>query len=103
MMRIGLRLNRPAHGEVKTSGDAGSDAKLGNRAFLLILLIAGQAVFTQSALAQTRGGAVTLHYTTLTPIIALLAGILILVIPRLLNYVVAVYLILVGLIGLFGV
>ncbi len=38
----------------------------------------------------------------LTPIISLIAGILILIMPRLLNYVVAIYLILVGLIGLFG-
>jgi hypothetical protein len=34
------------------------------------------------------------------PIIALLAGILILVVPRVLNYVVAVYLILIGILGL---
>lgn len=34
------------------------------------------------------------------PLIALIAGILILLIPRLLNYIVAVYLILVGLLGL---
>lgn len=39
---------------------------------------------------------------TLAPLIALIAGILILLIPRLLNYIVAVYLIVVGLIGLFG-
>lgn len=38
----------------------------------------------------------------LTPLISLLAGILILVVPRLLNYIVAVYLIVVGLIGLVG-
>jgi hypothetical protein len=38
----------------------------------------------------------------LTPIISLAAGILILVVPRLLNYIVAIYLIVVGLIGLFG-
>lgn len=36
------------------------------------------------------------------PIIALIAGILILIIPRLLNYIVAVYLILIGLLGLFS-
>jgi hypothetical protein len=36
----------------------------------------------------------------LQPIIALLAGILILVMPRLLNYIVAIYLIAVGIIGL---
>ncbi len=38
----------------------------------------------------------------LAPIISLIAGILILLQPKLLNYVVAVYLILIGLIGLFG-
>ena len=38
----------------------------------------------------------------LTPLISLLAGILILVMPKLLNYIVAVYLILIGLIGLMG-
>ena len=37
------------------------------------------------------------------PVIALIAGILILIVPRLLNYIVAIYLILIGLIGLFGV
>ena len=36
----------------------------------------------------------------LQPIVALIAGILILIIPRLLNYIVAAYLILVGLLGL---
>ncbi len=39
---------------------------------------------------------------SLTPLISLLAGILILVMPRLLNYIVAIYLILIGLVGLFG-
>lgn len=37
----------------------------------------------------------------LTPLISLIAGILILIVPRLLNYIVAFYLIIVGLIGLF--
>jgi hypothetical protein len=36
----------------------------------------------------------------LAPIVALIAGILILVVPRLLNYIVAIYLILIGLLGL---
>lgn len=36
------------------------------------------------------------------PLVSLLAGILILAMPRLLNYIVAVYLILIGLLGLFG-
>jgi hypothetical protein len=38
----------------------------------------------------------------LTPIVSLLAGILILAVPRMLNYIVAIYLIVVGLIGLLG-
>ena len=39
----------------------------------------------------------------ITPLVALIAGILILIVPRLLNYIVAIYLILVGLIGLNGI
>ena len=38
----------------------------------------------------------------LTPLVSLIAGILILAVPRMLNYIVAIYLILIGLIGLFG-
>jgi hypothetical protein len=38
----------------------------------------------------------------LGPIVSLFAGILILIVPRLLNYIVAIYLILIGLIGIFG-
>jgi hypothetical protein len=38
----------------------------------------------------------------LAPLVSLLAGILILVMPRLLNYIVAVYLIVIGLMGLLG-
>ncbi|HSE12446.1 MAG TPA: DUF3096 domain-containing protein [Rudaea sp.] len=36
------------------------------------------------------------------PLIALIAGIVILLVPRVLNYVIAVYLILIGLLGLMG-
>ena len=39
----------------------------------------------------------------ITPLVALIAGILILIMPRLLNYIVAIYLIFVGLVGLNGV
>lgn len=38
---------------------------------------------------------------TLTPLVSLIAGVLILIFPRLLNYIVAFYLIIVGLLGLF--
>jgi hypothetical protein len=44
----------------------------------------------------------TLHLS-LTPLISLIAGILILIMPRLLNFIVALYLIVIGLIGIFGV
>jgi hypothetical protein len=36
------------------------------------------------------------------PLAALIAGILILIVPRLLNFIVAIYLIIIGLLGLFG-
>jgi len=39
---------------------------------------------------------------SLTPIVSLIAGILILLVPRLLNYIVAAYLIVIGVIGLLG-
>lgn len=38
----------------------------------------------------------------IAPLVALIAGILILLVPRLLNYIVAIYLILIGVLGLFG-
>jgi hypothetical protein len=42
----------------------------------------------------------TIH--SVAPIVALIAGILILLVPRILNYVIALYLIIIGLVGLFG-
>jgi len=66
---------------------------------LLLTTISGLA--TTSAVAQARGE-ITLRYAGLSPFIAVLAGILILIIPRLLNYIVAIYLILIGVIGIFG-
>lgn len=42
----------------------------------------------------------TLDPVLINPLIALIAGILILLMPRLLNYVVAIYLIAIGIIGL---
>ncbi|MDB5821679.1 MAG: hypothetical protein JWR21_383 [Herminiimonas sp.] len=41
-------------------------------------------------------------HISLVPIVSLIAGILILLVPRMLNYIVAFYLIAVGIIGLFG-
>jgi hypothetical protein len=39
-------------------------------------------------------------YVAVQPLVALIAGILILIIPRLLNYVIALYLIITGILGL---
>ncbi len=46
-----------------------------------------------------------MHLTAahISPVVALIAGILILLAPRLLNYVVALYLIVVGIVGLNGI
>jgi len=41
-------------------------------------------------------------HLALTPIVSLIAGVLILAMPRLLNFIVALYLIIIGLIGIFG-
>jgi Protein of unknown function (DUF3096) len=46
------------------------------------------------------GGRTMITVAHIQPIIALLAGILILLVPRLLNYIVAIYLIVVGITGL---
>ncbi|MDX1626767.1 MAG: DUF3096 domain-containing protein [Wenzhouxiangellaceae bacterium] len=44
----------------------------------------------------------TLHLQ-LAPLLALIAGILVLLVPKLLNYIVAAYLIIIGIIGLFNI
>jgi hypothetical protein len=49
----------------------------------------------------TRKTSMNLHLS-IGPLVSLIAGILILVMPRLLNTIVAVYLIIIGLLGLFG-
>ena len=43
-----------------------------------------------------------MHYVPLQPVIAILAGILILLRPEILSYVVAIYLIVIGILGLMG-
>jgi hypothetical protein len=45
---------------------------------------------------------VEINIVTLQPIVALIAGVLILIMPRLLNFIVAIYLIFIGLSGLLG-
>ena len=52
------------------------------------------------AMAASLVFAISVTSSIVQPLIALIAGILILIIPRLLNYIVAIYLILIGLSGL---
>lgn len=47
------------------------------------------------------GESMNIHLS-LAPLLALVAGILILVMPRMLSYIVALYLIVIGLVGLLG-
>jgi hypothetical protein len=47
-----------------------------------------------------RSSSMTISMTHLSPIVSILAGILILIMPRLLNYIVAIYLIVIGILGL---
>jgi hypothetical protein len=61
------------------------------------------ARFTNRAhLCELKGGRTmpNLNPELLSPLVALIAGILILLMPRLLNYVVAIYLIVIGILGL---
>lgn len=43
-----------------------------------------------------------INIVTLQPVVALVAGILILIMPRLLNFIVAIYLIFIGISGILG-
>jgi hypothetical protein len=52
------------------------------------------------AKAGRRGGRMVLTAASLSPVLAIVFGLLIFVFPRLLNYLVATYLVLSGLIGL---
>jgi Protein of unknown function (DUF3096) len=52
---------------------------------------------------KTRGKIMIITAAHITPLVAIVAGILILIMPRLLNYIVAIYLIFIGLVGLNNV
>ena len=49
----------------------------------------------------TESRSMTLDIVAIQPFIALIAGILILIVPRILNYVVGIYLIIIGIMGLW--
>lgn len=85
-------LGRAAYGE-QGGGLCGVAHRTGLRLCAMMLIGTFAALFP--------GDPMNLHLS-LTPLISLLAGILILIAPRLLNYIVAIYLILIGLVGLFG-
>ena len=57
-------------------------------------------VYTRGYSTPEGTALMAVNVVLLQPLIALVAGILILMIPRLLNYIVAIYLIVVGLVGL---
>jgi hypothetical protein len=65
----------------------------------VLLILVASLPPSRNAL-QPRGKSMVISDPHLTPIVALIAGILILIVPRLLNLIVAVYLIIVGLTGL---
>jgi hypothetical protein len=58
--------------------------------------------YLHSGILTYRGvSPMTVNIVLLQPLIALIAGILILIMPRLLNYIVAIYLIIIGLSGIW--
>jgi hypothetical protein len=78
------------------------ERKGGLRVSELIGSCAAPAAFALLISAKP-GKAMVITAAHITPVVALIAGILILIMPRLLNYIVAIYLIFVGLVGLNSV
>ena len=76
--------------------------RLGLVSVLALVVALAIGALPAGAAVSGRGPTFTVSMTTLSPLVALIAGILILVMPRLLNFIVAAYLIIFGLIGLFG-
>src|SRR5580704_14641158 len=62
--------------------------------------ISGASIPLRQRRPPIRGKTMVISATEISPLVALLAGILILIVPRLLNYIVALYLIIVGVTGL---
>jgi hypothetical protein len=78
--------------------------RLDGRAVNAIAYLAAQAPAGESlshSLSSTQDPPMTFDFVVIQPLVALIAGILILLVPRILNYIVAIYLILIGLIGLW--
>jgi hypothetical protein len=76
------------------------DGRGGNAVAYLAAQAAAGKIFFHN-LSPLRNPPMTLDVFVIQPLVALIAGILILLIPRILNYVVAIYLIFIGLVGLW--
>jgi uncharacterized membrane protein len=61
-------------------------------------VVSSQAVFIH----LSQGHRFMSIHLSVVPVVSLAAGILILVMPKLLNYIIALYLILIGIFGIFG-
>jgi hypothetical protein len=76
------------------------DGRGGNAVAYLAAQATAGKIFSHN-LSPLRKRPMTLDVLVIQPLVALIAGILILLIPRILNYVVAIYLIFIGLVGLW--
>ena len=79
--------------------DAARLARSANFSFVRLRFTSGKV---EGSPSQALIGKTMNIHLSLTPLISLIAGVLILIMPKLLNFIVAIYLILVGLIGIFG-
>jgi len=93
-----VRSRAAAHG--RTTGEAAIGSKMaGALTRFEVFTVATQDDGVETTVASG-GIVVVITAAHLSPILSILFGILILIVPRFLNYLVAVYLILVGLLGL---
>jgi Protein of unknown function (DUF3096) len=65
-----------------------------------VAISAAPSILSRRKSPQPQEKPMTITAAHITPLVALIAGILILIMPRLLNFIVAIYLIIVGLMGL---
>jgi hypothetical protein len=88
-----------------TASDAPGFAAGSHRRARCLSIAAGRIATGEIALGcycrSNRMPMMVINLVRLQPLVALVAGILILLVPRILNYVIAVYLILIGLVGLW--
>jgi hypothetical protein len=83
---------------IETSAESGT---VKTKLLIGVPIMLGVPVLLSSSVFLAQAGDVAVNFR-LSGIIALLAGILILILPRILNYIVAFYLIVIGLVQVFG-